>query len=141
MYCKFIKLTSGENLIVSTEDRCDELDEKKFIEVTEPVVIQSVRMPYNGGFVESYIMQPWLKMTTKEVLKLPVRNIIIATNLLESAEDQYKQFILEYDSFVMTTEEDIDEVLPGGIDNIKEQEVTEEDENDSWSGSYARTYH
>ena len=140
MYCKFIKLTSGENLIVSTEDECNELDTKNYIEVSEPVVIHSMKLPYAGGFIESYIMQPWLKMATKEVLRLPVRNIIIATNLLEKAETQYKQFIVEYDSFEMATEEDIDEALSGGVD-IDGNEITEEDDNDSWTSGSDRTYH
>ena len=140
MYCKFLKLTSGENLIVSTEDECDRLEEKRYIEVSEPVVIHSMKMPYEGGFIESYIMQPWLKMTAKEVLRLPVRNIIIATNLLERAESQYKQFIIEYDSFEMATEEDIDEALSGGVD-IDGNEITEEDDNDSWTSSGERTLH
>ena len=140
MYCKFIKLTSGENLIVSTEDDCNELDMKSYIEVSEPVVIHSMRMPYGGGFVESYIMQPWLKMSTKEVLRLPVRNIIIATNLLEKAESQYKQFIVEYENFEIATEEDIDEALAGDVD-INGNEITEEDDNDSWRRGTDRTYH
>jgi len=140
MFCKFLKLTSGENLIVSTEDECDELVDKKYIEVSEPVLIHSMKMPYAGGIIESYIMQPWLKMSTKDVLKIPARNIIIATNLLEKAEFQYKQFILEYDSLEMATEEDIDEALSGDID-INENEITEEDDNDSWTSSTDRTYH
>ena len=140
MYCKFIKLTSGENLIVSTEDMCDKLDEKKYIEVSEPVVIHSMRMPYGGGFVESYIMQPWLKMSSKEVLRLPVRNILIATNLLEKAEFQYKQFIVEYESSELATEEDIDEAL-SGVDDISGNEITEEDDNDGWRSGSNRTYH
>jgi len=140
MYCKFLKLTSGENLIVSTEDECDKLDEKRYIEVSEPVVIHSMRMPYAGGFVESYIMQPWLKMSTKEVLRLPVRNIIVATNLIEKAESQYKQFIVEYENAEIATEEDIDEALAGDVD-INGNEITEEDDNDSWRRSSDRTYH
>ena len=140
MYCKFLKLTSGENLIVSTEDECDKLDEKRYIEVSEPVVIHSMRMPYQGGFVESYIMQPWLKMSTKEVLRLPVRNIIVATNLIEKAEFQYKQFIVEYENFEIATEDDIDEALAGDVD-INGNEITEEDDNDSWRRGSDRTYH
>ena len=140
MYCKFIKLTSGENLIVSTEDECNELDKKSYIEVSEPVVIHSMRMPYGGGFVESYIMQPWLKMSSKEVLRLPVRNILIATNLLEKAEFQYKQFIVEYENLEIATEEDIDEALAGDVD-INGNEITEEDDNDSWRHGSDRTYH
>jgi len=140
MYCKFLKLTSGENLIVSTEDECDKLDEKRYIEVSEPVVIHSMRMPYGGGFVESYIMQPWLKMSSREVLKIPVRNIIVATNLMEKAEFQYKQFIVEYENFEIATEDDIDEALAGDVD-INGNEITEEDDNDSWRRGSDRTYH
>jgi hypothetical protein len=140
MYCKFIKLTSGENLIVSTEDECMDLTDKKYIEVSEPVEIQSMKMPYAGGVIESYIMQPWLKMSAKEVLRIPARNVIIATNVLEKTESQYKQFIIEYDSFAMTTEEDIDQALLGDID-IEGNEITEEDDNDSWTSGSDRTYH
>ena len=140
MYCKFLKLTSGENLIVSTEDECDKLDEKRYIEVSEPVVIHSMRMPFGGGFVESYIMQPWLKMSLREVLRIPVRNIIVATNLMEKAEFQYKQFIVEYENFEIATEDDIDEALSDDVD-INGNEITEEDDNDSWRRGSDRTYH
>jgi len=140
MYCKFLKLTSGENLIVSTEDECIELADKNYIEVSEPVEIHSMKMPYGGGIIESYIMQPWLKMSAKEVLRIPSRNIIIATNVLEKAESQYKQFILEYDNFNITTEDDIEQALTGD-DDIDDEELTEEDDNDSWTSSTGRTYH
>jgi hypothetical protein len=140
MYCKFLKLTSGENLIVSTEDECIELADKNYIEVSEPVEIHSMKMPYGGGIIESYIMQPWLKMSAKEVLRIPSRNIVIVTNVLEKAESQYKQFILEYDSFNIATEDDIEQALTGD-DDIDDEELTEEDDNDSWTSSTGRTYH
>ena len=127
-------------MIVSTEDECMDLTDKKYIEVSEPVEIQSMKMPYAGGVIESYIMQPWLKMSAKEVLRIPARNVIIATNVLEKTESQYKQFIIEYDSFAMTTEEDIDQALLGDID-IEGNEITEEDDNDSWTSGSDRTYH
>ena len=69
-----------------------------------------------------------------------MRNIIIATNLLEKAEIQYKQFIVEFENLEISTEEDIDEALSGDID-IDEHEITEEDDNDSWTDSGARTLH
>ena len=140
MYCKFLKLTSGENLIVSTEDECMDLADKKYIEVSEPVEIHSMKMPYAGGIVESYMMQPWLKMSAKEVLRIPARNVVIATNVLERAETQYKQFIIEYENSAMATEEDIEQALSGDDDN-GEIEISEEDENDSRSSSGARTLH
>ena len=140
MYCKFLKLTSGENLIVSTEDECVDLADKKYIEVSEPVEIHSMKMPYAGGVIESYIMQPWLKMSAKEVLRIPARNVVIVTNVLERAESQYKQFIIEYDSLEMATEEDIEQALSGD-DDSSDNEISEEEDNDSWSSSGERTLH
>ena len=140
MYCKFLKLTSGENLIVSTEDECMDLVDKKYIEVTEPVEIHSMKMPYAGGVIESYIMQPWLKMSAKEVLRIPAHNVVIATNVLERAESQYKQFIIEYENLAIATEEDIEQALSGD-DDTDEIEITEEDDNDSWTDCGARTLH
>ena len=140
MYCKFLKLTSGENLIVSTEDECVDLADKKYIEVTEPVEIHSMNMPYAGGVIESYIMQPWLKMSAKEVLRIPAHNVVIATNVLEKAETQYKQFIIEYENLAIATEEDIEQALSGD-DDTDEIEITEEDDNDSWTSSGERTLH
>jgi hypothetical protein len=140
MYCKFLKLTSGENLIVSTEDECMDLADKKYIEVSEPVEIHSMKMPYAGGVIESYMMQPWLKMSAKEVLRIPARNVVIATNVLEKAESQYKQFIIEYDSLEMATEEDIEQALSGD-DDSSDNEISEEEDNDSWSSSGERTLH
>ena len=139
MYCKFLKLTSGESLIVSTEDECLELADKKYIEVSEPVEIHSMKMPYGGGIIESYIMQPWLKMAKKEVLRIPARNIIVATNVLEKAESQYKEFILEYDQLAVATEQEVQQSLQDDEDD--NFETVEEDENDSWSSSGDRTYH
>jgi hypothetical protein len=140
MYCKFLKLTSGENLIVSTEDECMDLADKKYIEVSEPVEIHSMKMPYAGGVIESYMMQPWLKMSAKEVLRIPARNVVIATNVLEKAESQYKQFIIEYDSLEMATEEDIEQALSGD-DDSSDNEISEEEDNDSWSSGGERTLH
>ena len=140
MYCKFLKLTSGENLIVSTEDECIDMADKKYIEVSEPVEIHSMKMPYAGGVIESYMMQPWLKMSAKEVLRIPARNVVVVTNVLERAEAQYKQFIIEYDNLDMATEEDVEQALSGDDDN-GEIEISEEDENDSRSSSGAHTLH
>ena len=139
MYCKFLKLTSGENLIVSTEDDCVELVDKKYVEISEPVEIHSMKMPYGGGVIESYIMQPWLKMSAKEVLRIPAHNILVATNVMEKAETQYKQFILEYDQMAVATDEDIEKALSGDDDETDDE--IEEDDYDSWTDSGDRTYH
>ena len=139
MHCKFLKLTSGENLIVSTEDDCIELVDKKYVEVSEPVEIHSMKMPYAGGIIESYVMQPWLKMSAKEVLRIPAHNILVATNVMEKAETQYKQFILEYDQLEIKTDEEVEEALASDDDSTDDD--FEEDDYDSWTDSGDRVYH
>lgn len=139
MYCKFLKLTSGENLIVSTEDDCVELVDKKYVEISEPVEIHSMKMPYAGGIIESYVMQPWLKMSAKEILRIPAHNILIATNVMEKAETQYKQFILEYDQVTLATDEEIDKAITS--DEELTEDESEEEDYDSWTDSGDRTYH
>jgi hypothetical protein len=79
-------------------------------------------------------------MSAKEVLRIPARNVVIVTNVLEKAESQYKQFIIEYDSLEMATEEDIEQALSGD-DDSSDNEISEEEDNDSWSSSRARTLH
>ena len=99
-----------------------------------------MKMPYAGGVIESYMMQPWLKMSAKEVLRIPARNVVVVTNVLERAENQYKQFIVEYENLKMATEEDIEQALSSD-DDSSEIEISEEDENDSRSSSGAHTLH
>jgi hypothetical protein len=60
--------------------------------------------------------------------------------VLEKAESQYKQFIIEYDSLEMATEEDIEQALSGD-DDSSDNEISEEEDNDSWSSSGERTLH
>jgi hypothetical protein len=60
--------------------------------------------------------------------------------VLEKAETQYKQFIIEYDNLEMATEEDIEQALSSD-DDRDEIEITEEDDNDSWTSGSDRTYH
>ena len=139
MHCKFLKLTSGEILIVTTEDDCIELVDKKYVEVSEPVEIHSMKMPYAGGIIESYVMQPWLKMSAKEVLRIPAHNILVATNVMEKAETQYKQFILEYDQLEIKTDEEVEEALASDEDSTDDD--FEEDDYDSWTDSGDRVYH
>jgi hypothetical protein len=138
MYCKFLKLTSGEDLIVTTSYECIDLLENKYIEFTEPVEIHSMKMPYRGGFIESYVMQPWLKMAAKEVMRIPAQNILVATNVMAKAETQYRQFILENDETTIATDEDIEQASAG--DDI-DDEFEEDDDYDSRTDSTSRTYH
>ena len=141
MHCKILKLTNGEDIMAMTNGdwSAGELD---FIEVVDPVSIVSVRMPYKGTLVESYIMQPWLKMAKDEPVKIRIRNIITVTNVVEKAEAQYKFFIEKYNSTPdqgfadgdMPTEEDVLDEYFNDMDSL-------EDDDDDASPDTTRIYH
>ena len=137
MYCKFLKLTNGENIIVSTDDDCKTFINKEFIDIVDPVLISSFRFPKGNMVVESFVMQPWIKMAKKDVMRLPVNNIVVATDVQEMAVSQYKTFVDESVNEVSSelTEDDIEETLNEYFSDAGDSEEEEED------GPTDRTYH
>ena len=137
MYCKFLKLTNGENIIVSTDDDCETFVNKEFIDIVDPVLISSFRFPKGNMVVESFVMQPWIKMAKKDVMRIPVNNIVVATDVQEMAVSQYKTFVDESVNEVSSelTEDDIEETLNEYFSDAGDGEEEEED------GPTDRTYH
>ena len=136
MYCKFLKLTNGENIIVSTDDNCETFVNKEFIDIVDPVLISSFRFPKGNMVVESFVMQPWIKMAKKDVMRLPVNNIVVATDVQEMAVNQYKTFVDESVNEVSSelTEDDIEETLNEYFSDAGDGEEDEDGPTD-------RTYH
>lgn len=137
MYCKFLKLTNGENIIVSTDDNCETFVNKEFIDIVDPVLISSFRFPKGNMVVESFVMQPWIKMAKNDVMRLPVNNIVVATDVQEMAVNQYKTFVDESVNEVSSelTEDDIEETLNEYFSDAGDGEEDEE------NGPTDRTYH
>ena len=146
MQCKYIKLSNGDDIIAQTEDLCDTLDDKEFINITHPVLISPIRFPRGVQIFETYIMKPWIKMAKYDIVHLPTRNIIVVVDVDEHAEDQYMKFV---DESAETPEYDTDNY----DNNFEEQTVedlfnslgseNEEEEDDGQSGttSTRRTFH
>lgn len=146
MYCKFIKLTNGEDIIVQTDDLCETFKNKEFISVVDPVLISSMRRAHGNMIVESYIMQPWIKMGKVDLVQLPTKNIIVAVDIHEIAEKQYMEFIEENNirnsakgdtNFVDESDDETFESLMETLDNNSDEE--EEDEHASKRSG--RTFH
>ena len=119
MHCKFLKLTNGEDIIVQTDDTCESLNKKEFISVIDPVLIASMRIPRGPMVIETYIMQPWIKMAKADVVQIPTKNIVVAVDVHEMAEKQYLQYIEESNSRNVLEEATEDET--------EEEELTEEE--------------
>lgn len=93
MFCKFVKLTNGEDIIVSTDDPCLTFKEKEFIDVVDPVALGTVRLPRPTGIIERFVMYPWLKLSKPDVVRLPVKSILLVTDLETEAQKQYLDFV------------------------------------------------
>lgn len=119
MHCKFLKLTNGEDIIVQTDDTCESLNNKEFISVIDPVLIASMRIPRGPMVIETYIMQPWIKMAKADVVQIPTKNIVVAVDVHEMAEKQYLQYVEESNNRNVLEEATEDET--------EEEELTEEE--------------
>lgn len=96
---KYFKLTSGENIIATTETNCDDLTAIDSVTVTDPVLINTVRVPRNGMVFESFIMQPWIALSSEYELDIATKHIMFAINVKESVEKQYHLY-LEQDTII-----------------------------------------
>jgi hypothetical protein len=145
MYCKLLKLTNGDNLIVSTDDDCTTFKNKEFIDIIDPVQIGTMRFPHGNKIVETYVLQPWLKMGVQDVVRIPTHSIIVAVDIHEKALAQYRSFVEENDKpassdFDSLTEEEMEEEFDELMDALL-NDVTEEDDDGNRNTRPTTTYH
>lgn len=148
MHCKFLKLTNGEDLIVQTDDACDTFNGKEFISVIDPVLIASMRIPRGTMIIETYIMQPWIKMAKSDVVQIPTKNIVVAVNVHEMAEKQYLEYVeetncnklLENNTNLSDREEDSEEIISEEL-NFSGDESEENDNDIPNRTRFGRTIH
>ena len=127
-YYKYLKLSSGDNIICMTTDDCEDIYEKKSIKVTQPVILSAIRMPSSRGIVESYIMYPLFSFTEEEEYVIPTSQIVLAINIKENLKNNYLTYLSqreeEGDDELEDEEETIDEFL-----NRLGDEINEDKEN------------
>ena len=150
MYCKFLKLSNGDDIIVQTKDLCESLNDKEFLEVTEPVLISSMRIPRGPVIIETYVMQPWIKMAKANVVNIPTKSIIVAVDVHEIAEEQYYEFVeesnkkknVQEESIVIDeSEESAQDMLEAFLQSMNETSDEEEDDEGHTRTTVGRTIH
>lgn len=104
MYCKLFKLTNGETILGTVDSDKVNLDSGA-VNVQNPVLITSARVPMDQLIIETYVMQSWIKMASSKVISIPVRSILIATDVHEKAVEQYKHYLTEIDKNQLSDEE------------------------------------
>jgi len=94
MICTYIKLTNCDNIIAMTDDGEDYLD-KKFIEVHSPIVITAMRFPRGQVILETFHMEPWIKFIDSNLLRIPVKNVIVMVPVDSTTEGHYNRYLVE----------------------------------------------
>ena len=135
IYFKYIKLVSGDNIVCTTTDNCENVYKQKTISVTDPVVLNPVRIPKGDVLVESYVMYPWFSFSEEIEYKIPTSQVILVVNIKDTLKKNYLRYlemqdddvdIIDNDIFVDDDADEIDEFL---------NEMGEENENNENGGT------
>jgi hypothetical protein len=121
LYYKYLKLSSGDNIICMTTDNCEDIYDRKIIQVTQPVILSAIRMPSSRGVVESYIMYPLFSFSGEEVYTIPTSQIVLVINIKENLKNNYLTYLSERDEEedVLVSDDDED-VIETGEETIEE---------------------
>jgi len=92
-YYKLIKLSSGDNIICTTEDDCKDFIKKKIISVHNPVVINTIRVPRGTSILESYILIPWFNFSDSEIYEISTQQIVTTSNIKDGLVKNYQTFL------------------------------------------------
>jgi hypothetical protein len=92
-FYKMFKLTSGDNIICGTEDDCKNFPERGTILVTNPVVLNVVRMPKEDRLVESYILIPWFSFSNEDSYEISTEQIITIVEINDSLKYNYLDYL------------------------------------------------
>jgi hypothetical protein len=118
MYCKLLKLSNGEDIIMSTEDNYETFKDKEFLIGKHAVQVGVVRIPRGTGVMETYILQPWIRMAATDLVSIPVTSVVAIVDIDEKAAQQYLSFVEDKPGLTLevSEEEDLEEL------NFEEEE-------------------
>jgi hypothetical protein len=86
---KYLKLSTGDNIVCKTDDDCKNLFDRNTISVSDPVVLNAVRVPRGEVLVESYIMYPWFSFSEEKIYEISTKQIILAVNINDNLKENY----------------------------------------------------
>lgn len=141
MFLKYLKLLNGDDIIVTTDDQCLSFKDKEFIEVIDPVLINLARFSNGDTIVEAVTMQSWLKGAKRDVFRIPISSIIIATDVEDRAVEQYNKFVSSLNSDESFSEQGEEEINIEELMQSLLNDDSEENDNDGTRVRTSRTFH
>ena len=105
---KYLKLTNGECIVVSSNDNFKEYKNKKYVEIFDPIEIKAIKIHHGSQILEHYTMQPWIKMAKTDKMVLPTDSILLAVDLHDDAITQYKEYIKDATEIELVSEAELE---------------------------------
>jgi len=149
-YYKYLKLSSGDGIICKTTDDCSKLFDKKTISITDPIVLNPIRVPRGDVLVESYIMYPWFSFSEEKEYVISTGQIIFVSNVEDRLKQNYIQYLKTQEEkeqekdddpiIIDDDEEEENESLLDQLLNALGEEIHEEERHDDFiTGRTRRT--
>lgn len=143
MQYKFLKLTNGDDIIAMVNDEFLSTTSMSHVQIQDPVQISSARFPKGNMIMETYLMQPWIKLSRSNIMVIPTTTIVAAVDITDSAIEQYNEFLdmqmgeeeVAQSNLEAVSSEDIFRQLMEAVAYRDESEEEEEDDGTT------RTYH
>lgn len=129
-YCKFLKLSNGDEIIVTTDNNCSDYKNEKYIHVIDPVEIKAISIAKGPMVVETHVMQPWIRLAKDDIIQIPTDSIVVAVDVEDDVITQYARFV--YEEFTKKTPpQDRQEVINDMFEQMEGELTTDGDEEES----------
>ena len=129
-YCKFLKLSNGEEIIVTTDNDCSDFKKERYLHVLDPVQVKAINMAKGPMVIETHVMQPWIRLAKDDIIQIPTDSILLAVDVEDDVLNQYARFV--YEEYVKKSPpQDRDEVVNNMLEQIESELNIDGDEEES----------
>lgn len=122
-YCKFVKLVNGDEIIVTTDNDCNDYKNDRYLSVIDPVEVRSMQMVRGPHIVETHIMQPWIRMAKDDIVQIPTDNILVIVDVRDDIVNQYTKFLNQQQDSNEPARGDIEELIEDLIEDSESENL------------------
>lgn len=122
-YCKFVKLVNGDEIIVTTDNDCNDYKNDRYLSVIDPVEVRSMQMVRGPHIVETHIMQPWIRMAKDDIVQIPTDNILVIVDVRDDIVNQYTKFLNQQQDSNEPARGDVGELIEDLIEDSESENL------------------